>query len=109
MDGRHQNVWPLLSGRYSPIATPHSAPRDSGPASRTVQPTERPMAKDTRILVCGGGIGGLIAALALLQRDFGVTILEQAPHLTEIGAGVQLAPNATRVLRSLGLGAAIER
>jgi len=55
------------------------------------------------VLIAGGGLGGLTAALALLRQGFRVTVLEQAPTLAEVGAGVQLSANATRVLGLLGL------
>ena len=54
-------------------------------------------------LVVGGGIGGLTAALALARRGRDVQVLEKADAFTEIGAGLQLAPNATRVLTELGV------
>ena len=53
--------------------------------------------------VVGGGIGGLTAALALRQRGFQVRVYEQSSALGEIGAGVQISPNASRVLHGLGL------
>ena len=56
-----------------------------------------------RILVAGAGIGGLAAAAALHRRGFDVTVIEQAPQLGEVGAGLQVSPNAVRVLRGLGL------
>jgi salicylate hydroxylase len=56
-----------------------------------------------RIVVSGAGIGGLCAALALIQRGFDVIVCEQASELREVGAGVQLSPNGTRVLASLGV------
>jgi salicylate hydroxylase len=55
------------------------------------------------VLIAGAGIGGLTAALALAQRGFPVAVFEQAERLTEIGAGIQLSPNAARVLIALGL------
>lgn len=55
------------------------------------------------ILIVGGGIGGLAAALAIAQSGREVTLLEQAPQFAEIGAGLQLGPNATRVLDRLKL------
>jgi salicylate hydroxylase len=55
------------------------------------------------VIIAGAGIGGLTAALALAQRGFAVTLLEAAERLEEIGAGLQLSPNAARVLVALGL------
>jgi salicylate hydroxylase len=57
-----------------------------------------------RVLIAGGGIGGLTAAAALLQKGIDVAVYEQARELKEVGAGVQLAANGTRVLHALGLG-----
>ena len=62
------------------------------------------MASSRNILIGGAGIGGLSAALMLAQSGFRVTLLEQAARLEESGAGIQLSPNATRVLIALGLG-----
>jgi 2-polyprenyl-6-methoxyphenol hydroxylase-like FAD-dependent oxidoreductase len=60
--------------------------------------------KDKKIIVVGGGIGGLAAAVALSQQGVHVTVLEQAAELGEIGAGVQLGPNAFAALDALGVG-----
>ena len=59
--------------------------------------------------VVGGGIGGLSAALSLLQAGFDVQVYEQAPMLGEVGAGHKVSPNAARVLHRLGLGDALAR
>jgi 2-polyprenyl-6-methoxyphenol hydroxylase-like FAD-dependent oxidoreductase len=56
------------------------------------------------VLVAGGGIGGLAAALALARRGFSVKVLEQAQELGEIGAGIQLGPNAFAAFDALGVG-----
>ncbi len=56
------------------------------------------------VLVAGGGIGGLAAALALARCGFAVRVLEQAAEIGEIGAGVQLAPNAFAAYDALGVG-----
>ncbi len=62
-----------------------------------------------RIGVIGGGIGGLAAALSLLARGHDVHVYERAPALGEVGAGVQVSPNASRVLHGLGLAAPLAR
>lgn len=61
------------------------------------------MATSRTIIVAGAGIGGLTAALALAGRGFRVVVLEKAERLEEAGAGLQLSPNASRVLIDLGL------
>ena len=55
------------------------------------------------IAVIGAGIGGLTAATVLIAKGFRVAVYEQAPGLTEIGAGIALSPNACKVMRELGL------
>ncbi len=57
-----------------------------------------------RVVVVGGGIGGLAAALALARLGIAVTLLEQSAEIAEIGAGLQLAPNAFAALNALGIG-----
>ena len=64
------------------------------------------MAQEATIL--GAGVAGLTAALALAQKGFAVTVLEQADAIREVGAGLQISPNAAAVLRALGLGAALD-
>jgi 2-polyprenyl-6-methoxyphenol hydroxylase-like FAD-dependent oxidoreductase len=56
-----------------------------------------------KLLIAGGGIGGMAAALALHRAGIDVAVYERAPAFTEAGAGMSLWPNATRVLRSLGV------
>jgi salicylate hydroxylase len=55
------------------------------------------------LLVIGGGIGGLAAALAVARTGRAVRVLERSPEFAEVGAGIQLAPNATRILDRLGV------
>jgi salicylate hydroxylase len=62
------------------------------------------VAPSRTVIVAGAGIGGLTAALAMAQRGMRVQVLDQAERLEEIGAGIQLSPNASRVLIALGLG-----
>jgi salicylate hydroxylase len=62
-----------------------------------------------RVAVVGGGIGGVAATLALLRRGLDVHLYEQAPALSEVGAGVAIQPNGARMLRALGVGDGIAR
>src|SRR5262245_65808103 len=62
-----------------------------------------------RIVIIGGGIGGLAAAVALRQRGFEVQVYERARRITEVGAGLQVGPNAVKVLYALGLKEALHR
>jgi salicylate hydroxylase len=66
-------------------------------------------AADLPIIIVGGGIGGLCAALALSQRGRRVTVLERSPEMKEIGAGIQLGPNVFRVFDRLGLTEDVSR
>src|SRR5437763_5465069 len=61
------------------------------------------MARSRSIIIAGAGIGGLTAALALTRAGYRAVVLERATRLEEAGAGIQLSPNATRVLTELGL------
>lgn len=61
------------------------------------------MAVSRTIIVAGAGIGGLTAALALAAKGFRVIVLERTERLDEVGAGLQLSPNASRILVELGL------
>src|SRR4029077_14177667 len=54
-----------------------------------------------KVAVIGGGIGGLSAALQFLKTGLDVHVYEQAPHVAEIGAGIQISPNASRLLHRL--------
>ena len=60
------------------------------------------------VLIAGAGIGGLTAALAIARQGIPVTLFDQAERLEEAGAGIQLSPNATRVLIALGVADRIE-
>ncbi len=62
-----------------------------------------------KIIIVGGGIGGLSAALSLLKRGIDVEVYEQAPELREVGAGIQVSSNGTRVLYALGLEDALKQ
>jgi salicylate hydroxylase len=62
-----------------------------------------------KITIIGAGIGGLTAAVSLRQAGFDVDVYEQAPQLTEVGGGLNMGPNAARILYRLGLGAGLDR
>jgi salicylate hydroxylase len=63
----------------------------------------------TKALIAGGGIGGITAALCLLDAGIEVDLYERAATLTDVGAGIQISPNGVKVLQRLGLQAALER
>jgi salicylate hydroxylase len=67
------------------------------------------MATTRHVIVAGAGIGGLTASLALAERGFYVTLLEQSGQLQEIGAGIQLSPNAMKVLAALGVDGRLQQ
>lgn len=68
-----------------------------------------PATDPLRVLVAGGGIGGLSAALCVARAGHKVQVFEKAPQFAEVGAGIQLGPNATRILQAWGLGSALQR
>src|SRR5213078_1387740 len=61
------------------------------------------------VIIAGGGIGGLAAAVALARKGFKSVVLEQAPQFGEIGAGIQIAPNAWHALDALGVGQLVKK
>src|SRR5205807_6108712 len=65
------------------------------------------MTRAPRIAIVGGGVGGLAAALALERHGAEILICEQSPALNEIGAGLNLSPNALMALRALGVEEAV--
>ena len=66
------------------------------------------MAPARHVIVAGGGIAGLTSALLLARAGMRVTVMEQTAKLEETGAGLQLSPNASRILIALGLRERIE-
>ena len=65
------------------------------------------VARRTSIAIIGGGIGGLTAAALLLRAGFDVQVYEQARALSEVGAGINIGPNASRILHRLGIAEAL--
>ena len=63
---------------------------------------------DKQILIAGGGIGGLAAAVAASRAGWRARLYERAPQFSEVGAGVQLGPNVVRRLQAWGLQAALQ-
>src|SRR5215470_2172019 len=66
-------------------------------------------APPTSIAVIGGGIGGLTAAACLLRAGFDVHVYEQTSRLSEVGAGINIGPNASRILHRLGIAEELKR
>ncbi|MBV1693540.1 MAG: FAD-dependent monooxygenase, partial [Hyphomicrobiales bacterium] len=62
---------------------------------------------DGQVLIVGGGIGGLAAALALERRGIPSRVIEAREHPSEAGAGLQVGPNGTRILETLGIADAL--
>jgi salicylate hydroxylase len=63
----------------------------------------------TSIAIVGGGIGGLTAAASLLRAGFDVQVFEQAGALGEVGAGINIGPNGSRILHRLGIADTLKR
>jgi 2-polyprenyl-6-methoxyphenol hydroxylase-like FAD-dependent oxidoreductase len=63
----------------------------------------KPGPQRSRVLIVGGGIGGLTSAIALARNGMNATLLERSVFADETGAGIQLGPNATRALAGLGV------
>lgn len=91
-----------VHGRYCPLSGPGVPP-----AVQVAWHNGRMTAKNSDVGITGGGIGGWAAALALSCQGLQVQVLEQATAYAEVGAGVQLGPNVTRVLHAWGLQAAL--
>ena len=60
------------------------------------------------LLIAGGGLGGLATALALSKKGIASHVVEKSPQFGEIGAGLQIAPNAARILDRLGVMAEVQ-
>src|SRR3981081_3115483 len=70
---------------------------------------QRIVVSKNKILIVRGGIGGITALLAFHQRGIAAELFEQASAFGQVGAGLQVSGNATRILRALGLGEALSR
>jgi flavin-dependent dehydrogenase len=67
------------------------------------------MARNERILIVGGGIAGLTAAIALRRRGFALELVERAPFWRALGTGIVIQPNAMRLLRELDVASGVEK
>ena len=94
-----------LPGRDTPLGSPGGAEPTGQVGDRYAagRRLDQDMTADVPILIIGGGIGGMTAALALARAGFTAHIVERSPEFGEIGAGIQLAPNALRILDGLGV------
>ena len=111
MGADDEKVCPYCSTLYR--FDPALKPTETGPKAASIciaRPDREPSgghamseARSRQIIVAGAGIAGLTAALAFAARGFPVRVFERAPRLDEIGAGIQLSPNATRILDRLGV------
>ncbi|HUQ74197.1 MAG TPA: 3-hydroxybenzoate 6-monooxygenase [Burkholderiales bacterium] len=103
--------------RWSSIGCARAAIRSASRTSASTwsTPKARWMAsrsssrKKLPVIIAGGGIGGLATALALARKGFRSVVLEQAPQFGEIGAGIQIAPNAWHSLDALGVGNLVKK
>jgi 2-polyprenyl-6-methoxyphenol hydroxylase-like FAD-dependent oxidoreductase len=77
--------------------------------SSIAQGLEDAMARAERILIVGGGIGGLSVAAALHACGFAPELIERSDAWRAVGAGIAIQPNGIRVLRTFGVGTAVER
>ena len=77
-------------------------------AKRSTATTDPRHNAGRKVAIIGGGIGGLTAAVGFAGQGAHVTVYEQAPALTEVGAGIQITPNGARALNALGLDAALD-
>src|SRR5512132_565965 len=80
----------------------------SSPSRKSASRCSRAARRMKEILIAGGGIGGLAAALALAQKVRKVRVLEKAAEFGEIGYGIQMGPNVARMLDRLGVLKALE-
>ncbi|NDE04486.1 MAG: hypothetical protein EB003_07555 [Flavobacteriia bacterium] len=62
-----------------------------------------------QVLIAGGGVAGMAASLAAMRAGWHATVFERVPAFSEVGAGVQLGPNVTRILQAWGLGDALQQ
>ena len=111
MGGDNELICPYCSTlyRFDPTLSPRAgASRRNAPSPTWRRPEPGRCGVTAPVLIAGAGIGGLTAALAIARQGLPVTVFDQAERLEEAGAGIQLSPNATRVLIALGLAERIK-
>ena len=95
---------PIVNGKGRKTVAPAKARLVKQAQARSMT-----IARRTSIAIVGGGIGGLPVAASLLRAGFDVQVYEQASALGEVGAGINIGPNASRVLHRLGIAEALGR
>ncbi|EXJ56370.1 uncharacterized protein A1O5_12637 [Cladophialophora psammophila CBS 110553] len=99
---------PIKSKLSRKPAAPTTNTSETRISNGTNGTTDHPWAK-LKVAIIGAGVGGLSNAIALTRMGHEVSIYEQASALSEVGAGIQIPPNSTRILHSWGLGPALQR
>ena len=114
------STWAATTRSSAPIARPctsydpslkadEARPAECVWEARRREPIRRAEVSGLSIAVVGAGIGGLTAALALARQGHEITLVERRTGFSEVGAGLQLSPNASRILIELGSGNALRR